>query len=143
MSDIEKKFVLIELTRDEAKIWATGLEKGSKPEVIFAPAKKGSYHHLRQTLHQSGHSKDPADWGYFDEIIKSVADANEILLVSHGEGKANTALRFTQFAERNYPNVAAKITGAIDSDLFSMTDNQVLALARNYFDHLHKVGLPL
>lgn len=143
MSEIANKFVAIQLTRDEAKVWATGLEKGSKPEIIFAPAKKSSHNHLRQTMHQSGHSKDPADWGYFDSIIKSVEAAREILLISHGEGKANTALRFTQFVERNYPEVAKKIIGAIDSDLFSMTENQILSTAREYFDHLHKVGLPL
>lgn len=141
MSDISNKLVVITITRDEARIWATGLDKGSRPEKIFAPAEKGSFHHLRQTLHQSGHSDDPADWGYFDLIANEVKDASEILLIGHGEGKANAVLRFVQFVERNNPVVAKKIVGAIDTNLFSMTENQILASAREWFDQYNRSHL--
>ena len=141
MPDIRNKFVMIALTRNEARIWATGLEKNQKPERIFAPSDKGSHHHVRQTQHQGGHSADPADWGYFDVIADSVKEANEILLIGHGEGKANAMLRFTQFMERNRPEVAKKIFGAIDTNLYSMTENELLATARNWFDQFHHTGI--
>ena len=141
MSDIVNKFVVVALTQNEARIWATGLEKGSHPEKIFAPADKGSHHHVRQTQHQGGHSGDPADKGFFDVIGQHVAGASEILLVGHGEGKANAMVRFVQFMERNNPSVAKKVVGAIDTDLNAMTENQILSTSRTWFDRFHRTGL--
>lgn len=141
MSDIQNKFVVITLTQEDARIWATGLEKGTIPEKIFAPADKASHHHVRQTQHQGGHSGDPAEFGFFDVIANSVENASEILLIGHGAAKANAMLRFIQFVERHNPAVAKKIVGAIDSDLNAMTENQILALARNWSDQFHRLGL--
>lgn len=141
MSDIESKFVVIAITQDEARIWATGVEKGIKPEEIFAPAKKGSHHHVRQTQHQGGHSADPAEKGYFDVIADHVKDASEILLIGHGEGKANAVLRFVQYIERHNPEVARKVIGAMDVDLSAMTSNQILSITRRWFDQYHRTGL--
>lgn len=138
MSDIKNKFVMIAITQDEARIWAAGLDKNSIPEKIYAPADKGSHHHVRQTQHQGGHSGDPKELGYFDVIAENVKDAAEILLIGHGEGKANAMLRFTQFIERNNPQVAKKIIGAADTNLNALTENEILAIARNWFDTYHR-----
>ena len=141
MSDIKDKFVMIALTQDEARIWATGLSKNTMPERIFAPSDKRSHHHVRQTQHQGGHSGDPKERGYFDVIAKNVQDASEILLIGHGEGKANAMLRFIQFIERDSPEVAKKVIGAVDSNLNAMTENELIATAREWFDRFHRTGL--
>lgn len=132
---------MIALTQDEARIWATGLEKNSIPEKIYAPADKGSHHHVRQTQHQGGHSGDPKEWGYFDVIAEDVKEAGEILLIGHGEGKANAVLRFVQFMERNRPEIAKKIVGAVDTNLNALTENELLATARGWFESFHRRGI--
>ena len=141
MSDIKNKFVMIALTQDEARIWAAGLDKDSLPEKIYAPADKGSHHHVRQTQHQGGHSGDPKEWGYFDVIAESVKEASGILLIGHGEGKANAVLRFTQFVERNNPEVAKKVIGAVDINLNALTENELLSIARNWYESYHRRGI--
>lgn len=141
MSDISNKFVVIALTQNEARVWATGLEKGAHPEKIFAPADKASHHHVRQTQHQGGHSGDPAEKGFFDVIAKQVESASEILLIGHGEGKANAMVRFVQYVERHSPAVAKKIVGAMDENLNAMSENQILSAARTWFDRFHRTGL--
>ena len=141
MSDISNKFVVIAITQNDARLWATGLEKGSKPEKIYAPSDKASHHHVRQTQHQGGHAGDPADYGFFDVIADHVKNSAEILLIGHGVGKANAVLRFTQFIERNNPEVAKKVVGAIDSNLNAMSENEILASAREWFDHFHRTRI--
>lgn len=141
MSDIQNKFVVIALTQNEARLWATGLEKGTHPEKIYAPADKGSHHHVRQAQHHGGHSGDPSEKGFFDVIASHVNQASEILLVGHGDGKANAMVRFVQYMERHHSAVAKKIVGAIDADLNAMSENQILSTSRNWFDHFHRYGI--
>ena len=140
MEKLDKK-VVIALTQDEAKIWATGLDKDSRPQRIHAPAEKGSVNHLRQTLHQSGHSADPPEHGYFDVIADHVKGASEILLIGHGDAKASAVFRFMKFMRGHDPDFAEKIVGELDVNLNAMTDNEILATAREWFDAFHRTGL--
>ena len=141
MSVIKKSFAMIALTQDEARIWTAGLDKDAKPEKIYAPSDKASHHHVRQTQHQGGHSADPKDWGYFDLIAKEVKSASEILLIGHGEGKANAMLRFIQFIERHDKDVAKRVIGAMDTNLNALTENEILAISREWFENFHKTGI--
>ena len=43
-------------------------------------------------------------------------------------------LNLTQYWERKCPDIAHKVVGAIDSDLESLTQDQVLALVRDWFE---------
>ena len=140
MEKLDKK-VVIALTQDEAKIWADGLDKDSHPIRVPAPAEKGSVNHLRQTLHQSGHSADPPEHGYFDVIADHVKGASEILLIGHGNAKASAVFRFMKFMKEHDPLFAQKIVGEIDTNLNAMTENEILATARDWFDTFHRTGL--
>lgn len=143
MDGIVNKFVVVALTQDDASIWATGLEKGTHPEKIFAPDEKGLHHHVRQMQHRGGHGTDPVEKGFFDVLAKHLSGASEILLLGHGVGKANAMLRFTQYMERHYPSVAKKVIGAVDADLNALTENQILSKAREWFDWYHREGAPI
>ena len=44
MSEISNKFVVVTLTKDEAKVWATGLERSSKLEKISTVDNKRHHH---------------------------------------------------------------------------------------------------
>ena len=54
--------------------------------------------------------------------------------IGHGKGKANEMLNLEQFWERKRSDIAHKVVGAIDSDLESLTQDQVLALVRDWFE---------
>lgn len=143
MNRIANSFVVVALTQDDARIWATGLEKGTHPTTIYAPADKGLHHHVKQMQHHGGHGGDPVEQGFFDVLGRALSDASEILLLGHGVGKANAMLRFTQYMERHNPAVAKKVIGAIDADLNALTENQILAKARDWFDWYHREGAPI
>jgi len=53
---------------------------------------------------------------------------------SHGKSKASSVLALVQFLERKHPDLARKVVGAIHSNVEALTEPEILALAREWFD---------
>lgn len=138
MSEEVNGFVVVALTRDEARVWLTGVESGTRPETITAPHAQERHHHVREAQHHRGHSTDPDEAMFFESVATSIAPASEILLVGHGKGKADAMLELTQYLERKHPSIARNVVAAIDADVEALSANQVLALARDWFDRYHE-----
>jgi hypothetical protein len=134
MSESITGLVVVAIMRDEARIWTSGVEPGTKPESLHAPSEKARHHHVREAQHHHGHDTDHRSSIFYESISESVGAAHSILLVGHGKGKANEMLNLTQYWERKRPDIALKVVGAIDSDLESLTQDQVLALVRDWFE---------
>lgn len=140
MADHVDPFVVVAITQHEARVWTAGLDKNSKPETVRAPEHEGRHHHQRQARHHLSHQHQQDDHTYYDAIAKAVEGAREVLVVGHGKGKSNHMLRLIQHLERQHPTVAHAVVGAIDSDLPALTENQILAVSREWFDHYHEWG---
>jgi len=125
-------FVAVEITRDEARVWLAGVERGAKPETIRAPDEALRHHHVREAQHHHGHDTDHTSSVFYESISEAVKPASAIVLVGHGKGKANEMLHLTQYWERKHPDIATKVVGAIDSDVESLTANEILALVREW-----------
>jgi hypothetical protein len=132
--------VAVAITRDEARVWATGLEPGAKPKTVHAPTELTRHHHVRAAQRGNGHGADHDHTAFYESIASAVSSAGEIVVVGHGKGKANEMLLLTQYWERKHPEVAQKVIGAIDSDLERLTENQVLALIREWFEHYREMN---
>ena len=133
MSDISEKFIVLTITLHETRVWATGMERGAIPEKIFAPPALNP-HHFRPDPKHHGRGDGPGVPQYYEEIIAAISDASEILLIGHGHGKASSMLHFIQYLERKHALLAAKIVDAIDTDLMNMTEPEILAMAREWFE---------
>jgi len=140
VSDHVEPFVVVAVTQNEARVWTAGLDSNAKPEKVHAPEHEGRHHHQRQARNHLSHAHGSHDDVYYDSIADAVSGAKEVLIVGHGKGKASHMLRLVQYWERKHPSIARKVVGSIDSDLPSMTENQILALSREWFDHYHELG---
>lgn len=140
MTDLSNRFVIAVVTQDETRIWTTGIEPGKKPEKISAPADNLHHHHVRMAQHHGGHHADHNRQEYLEEIAESLSTAGQVLLIGHGKGKANSVLVLVQFLERKHPDLAAKVVGAVDSNLDALTEPEILALAREWFDHYSTIN---
>jgi hypothetical protein len=140
VSDHVEPFVVVAVTQNETRVWNAGLDSNSKPEKIHAPEHEARHHHQRQASNHLSHAHGSHDDVYYDSIADAVSGAKEVLIVGHGKGKASHMLRLVQYLERKHPSIAQKVVGSIDSDLPSMTENQILALSRQWFDHHHDLG---
>lgn len=132
MPEITNKLVIITITKDEARVWATGMERGKKPTKIFPPAALNA-HHFRDDPKHHGRGDGPGVPRYYEEIITAVGGASEILLIGHGHGKASAMLHFMQYLERNHTDLAEIVVDAIDTNLIAMTEPEILAMARGWF----------
>ena len=141
MSDVNNKFVVVTLTKDEAKVWATGLERSSKPEKISAIDNNRHHHKLRQELRHKGPGLDPESKVFFEKLSEVIKPASELLFLGHGEGKADAVHNFQSYLKEKHQDLAKKIVGVIEADVSHMTEPQVLAEARAWFDNHHRTGL--
>ena len=66
---------------------------------------------------------------YFKALTKHIVDANKIVLF----GPAQTMKRYAQHLERYHPDLSNKVQAVHKAD--SMTDNQVVALIREFYNH--------
>jgi stalled ribosome rescue protein Dom34 len=65
---------------------------------------------------------------YFSEVVSHIADANAIAIF----GPAGTNDKLKKELEQSYKEVNQKVVAVIKAD--SMTENQIRALIRDYFD---------
>jgi len=126
-------FVVLTITKHETRVWTTGTDRGSVPTKIFAPPDYNS-HHFRDSPKQEGRGDGPGVPTYYREIIHAIKDASEILIIGHGNGKASSMLHFIQYLERKEPELASKVVDAIDTNLIAMSEPQILAMAREWFE---------
>lgn len=138
MSDSVNGLVAVAIMRNEAYVWATGVDPGTKPESIHAPSDMIRHHHVREAQHHHGHDVDHDNKAFYDSIAAAIGPATAIVLIGHGKGKANEMLRLTQYWERKHAAIAHKVVGAIDSDLESLSKDQVLALVRDWYEQYHE-----
>ena len=137
------KFIVVALTQDLARIWRYGLEKGMKSENLSAPNANGLHRHVRQMQHHGGHTQDPAEQGFFDILADKLKGNSEVLILGHGVGKSNAMHRFTHYLEKHDSQLARQIIGTVEADLNALSDDQILAKAREWFDWYHRQGAPI
>ena len=134
--DLNNKLVVAVVTRQETRIWATDADRGQKPEVVNKAA--GRHQHVREAQHHGGHDSSKFDKEYYEAIADELASAAEILLIGHGVGKGNSMIALVQYLERHHSDIAHKVVGAIDENIVAMTEPELLAAARQWYDnHAH------
>ena len=127
-------FVVVAITREEARVWKTGVKPGAIPEKIYAPS-EDLHKHMKVGQHHKGHDTDHDSQKFYESIAKAVSDAGEILIIGHGKGKASASLKLIQAWERKHQDLAKKVVDAMDSDLQNLSEPQILAIAREWIEH--------
>ncbi|MEI6404710.1 MAG: hypothetical protein WCO64_02930 [Actinomycetes bacterium] len=128
--DLNGKFVIAVITRDETRIWSTDAKRGDIPTTIALPPV--DHHHVREAQHHGGHESTKNDRPYHEAIAQALRPAGEILLIGHGKGKGNSMLQFVQFLESHHHDIAAHVVGTVEEDIVAMTEPEILAAARKW-----------
>ncbi len=69
-----------------------------------------------------------------EKISQAINSAGVILLIGHGHGKAIEMMHLIQYLERKHPLIAVKVVDSIDTNLDAMTEPEILAMARKWFE---------
>jgi len=137
--NITGNLVVAAVTHSDTRIWATDAQRGEKPEVVARPNAEHVHHHVRESEVNHGHESNRFEGPYLEGIAAVLEPAGQILLVGHGKGKSNSMLTLIQYLERHHPKTAAKVVAALDVNVPALTEPQILAAAREWYDD-HKNG---
>ena len=134
--DVTGKRAIAAVDFRHARVYAVDAATHSRPESIDAA---DPWHLNHNVYHRAGNVDGTYDIDRIDtdEFFKTLAvalhNADEVLLLGHGKGKANASHLFYQYLERHYSDVAAKVVADVRCDIDDLTDNQLLRLGEMYF----------
>ena len=109
----------------EAKIWRDGLEPDSKNIVVRA------HDPFPEHDARADEPRSPeAIHTFLAEISTHIKDANAILLMGPGKGKASGPLNFRKYLNDKHPDLASKIFEIESADISRSSEKDLLARAR-------------
>ena len=98
---------------------------------------------LRHLHHTKGHfqgQRAPEDPSYYERLTSLLRDADEILIFGNGKGNSSAIVQLIRYLSKHHEDIAEQIVGALTVDVEALTDNQLLAVAREFYHHYDARG---
>jgi hypothetical protein len=130
---LRDRFVVVAIDFHRARIYPLVLTGDGPPEQVLDVDPEG---HSHEIAHKAGNPDGTYEAGnseYWREITDAVRPARAILLLGHGNGKANASHLWVAQVEKHDHDVAAKVVADLRADIDNLTTAEVLARARHYF----------
>lgn len=130
---IRGKSVVAAIDFHRTRLYPTDAAPGARPERVVEVDPEG---HSREVAHKAGNPDGTYEAGnpdYWREITEALAPAGAILLLGHGNGKANASHQWVAYAEKHAADVAAKVVADVRADIDTLTSEDVLRLGQRYF----------
>jgi hypothetical protein len=135
-AEVEEKethFLLI-IDHRQARIFRSKMQ-GAVPEQILP-------HEPDDFFRQAPDSKDfargqekPDPNSFFEPVAKALQNAGQILVFGTGVATGSEMDQFVAWLKIHHPPIAARIIGSITIDEQHLTDDQLLAKAREFYSH--------
>lgn len=139
MSKNSGPFVVAVVTQEETRMWFEGIDRGAEHRTVKERNPFDRHNHIRMAQHNRGHDIDEFMPDYLEAISKALEPAREVLLITHGKGKGSAVPALTDYFEKKHPLIAKKVVDVLDVDITRMTEPQLLALAREWWDKKYGV----
>jgi hypothetical protein len=130
---LHNRFVVAAIDFHRTRVYAVVQGDDGQPEKVLDVDPEG---HSREIAHKAGNPNGTYENGnpeYWREITDALRPAAEILLLGHGNGKANASHQWVAYVEKHDHDVAAKVVADVRADIDDLTTGDVLARARHYF----------
>jgi hypothetical protein len=124
--------LLVVIDHREARIYRTELH-GAVPQRIEPYDPFGFGRDLRYNQDDSNGQRKPEQKSFYEAVAKTLRSAQKILLFGTGTGASSAMEHLLLDLKKNHPDIAAKVVGSIAVDEHHLTDDQLLAKAREFF----------
>ena len=131
---IKGKNVVAVIAFRETSIYPTEASPGERPDRVVALDPHGRFHKVHHRAGNPDGVYEADSPEYWREITEALAPAGAILVLGHGEGKANASQHWVAYVEKHHHEVAAKVVADLRVDLDHLDAEQVLRLAQTHFD---------
>lgn len=128
LNSLRDHLLVCAITRDHADIW---LLNDTNTDPVFHISRIHEHQtHVRSAQEHHGHSTDIGELPYFVEIARALALGSHVLLIGHGEGKANYVRRFMDHVSEHHAEVFKKVVAEERMNLPAMSSPQIIKEAR-------------
>jgi hypothetical protein len=124
--------LVVFIDHQEAKIYHTELH-GAIPQQLVPYDPHGFGRHLRSENPETAGKREPERKSYYEAVAATLRSADEILIFGSGTGKSSAMEHLVADLNHNHRDVAKHIVGTILVDEHHLTEDQLLAKAREFF----------
>lgn len=125
--------MLVVLDHREARIYKAELH-GAVP-VRIAPFDPHGYgRNLHYVQDDSNGQRKPERKSFYEAIAKTLQGAAQILLFGSSTGSASAMEQLLADLQKCHPDLARRVVGSVTLDVQHLTDDQVLAKAREFYE---------
>jgi hypothetical protein len=123
---------LVVIDHREARIFKTELH-GAVPQRITPYDPFGFGRDLRYTQDDSNGQRKPERKSFYEAVARTLAGAERILMFGTGTGASSAMEQLVVDLKAHHRELAKRVVGAIAVDEHHLTEDQLLAKARDFF----------
>ena len=124
--------LLVVIDHRKACIYRTELH-GSVPQRITPYDPGGFGRHLHYVQDDSTGQRKPERKSFYEAVARTLRGAEKVLLFGSGTGSGSAMEQLLADLKRHHADVAGRIVGTVVVDESHLTENQLLAKAREFY----------
>ena len=124
--------LLVVIDHAEARIYAAEMD-GAVPKQVKPYDPFGYAKELRSSADDGNGKRTPELKSYYEAVAKTLRGAEQVLLFGTGTGASSAMDHLLAELKKHHHDVAAKVVGSVTIDEKHMTEDQLLAKARELF----------
>ena len=130
-NDAETHWLLV-IDHCEARIFRSEM-RGTVPQQILPHEPDDYFRHAYNSKDFSRGKEKPDPNSFFDPIAQALQAAGQILVFGTGTGMSSEMEQFVAWTKTHHPEVARRIIGSLTVDESHLTQDQLLAKAREFY----------
>lgn len=123
---------LLVINHHEARIFRSEM-RGAVPELILPHEPEDYFRHAYNSKDFSRGKEKPDPNSFFEPVAKVLQAAGQILIFGAGKGMSSEMEQFIAWSKTHHPEVAKRIIGSLTVDESHLTQDQLLAKAREFY----------
>jgi hypothetical protein len=128
--------LLIVIDHREARIYKAELS-GSVPQRVVPYDPHGFGRYLHYVQNDSNGQRRPESASFYESVAKTLHGARAILVFGSGTGASSAMEQLLAQLKQHHPDLAGRVIASVAVDEAHLTENQLLAKAREFFAAPH------
>ena len=124
--------LLVVIDHRQARVYKTEMH-GSAPQQITPYDPDGLGRHLHYVQDDSNGQRKPERKSFYEAVAKTLEGAEQILIFGSGTGASSAMEELLAQLNRHHGDVAKRVVGSIVLDETHLTEDQLLARARDFY----------